>query len=179
MDIYSLSIIINNKFWIFSYKVQIDNKSLSYKISLTKSSRNYVKLENIDKKFLDSIVAIEDHRFYSHGALDYISIVRATINNVKARRVVEGGSTITQQLAKNLCLSNERSFKRKFKETLLAFQLEKKYSKEEILELYVNVINFGDGNIGIGQAAKGYFGKNAMVKLQCLQDFLKLQVFMH
>lgn len=94
MDIYSLSIIINNKFWIFSYKVQIDNKSLSYKISLTKSSRNYVKLENIDKKFLDSIVAIEDHRFYSHGALDYISIVRATINNVKARRVAEGGCTL-------------------------------------------------------------------------------------
>ena len=107
------------------------------------------------------MVAIEDHRFYSHGALDYISICRATLNNIKARRVVEGGSTITQQLAKNLCLSNERSFKRKFKEVLLAFELEKKYSKEEILELYVNVINFGDGNIGIGQAAKGYFGKSA------------------
>lgn len=157
----ALALLLIISFGFFSYKVEIDNKSLSYKINLTKSSRNYVKLENIDKKFLDSIVAIEDHRFYSHGALDYISIVRATINNVKARRVVEGGSTITQQLAKNLCLSNERSFKRKFKETLLAFQLEKKYSKEEILELYVNVINFGDGNIGIGQAAKGYFGKNA------------------
>ena len=157
----ALALLLIISFGFFSYKVEIDNKSLSYKINSIKNNRNYVKLENIDKKFLDSMVAIEDHRFYSHGALDYISICRATLNNIKARRVVEGGSTITQQLAKNLCLSNERSFKRKFKEILLAFELEKKYSKEEILELYVNVINFGDGNIGIGQAAKGYFGKSA------------------
>lgn len=157
----ALALLLIISFGVFSYKVEIDNKSLSYKINSIKNNRNYVKLENIDKKFLDSMVAIEDHRFYSHGALDYISICRATLNNIKARRVVEGGSTITQQLAKNLCLSNERSFKRKFKEVLLAFELEKRYSKEEILELYVNIINFGDGNIGIGQAAKGYFGKSA------------------
>lgn len=157
----ALALVLIISFGFFSYKVEIDNKSLSYKINSIKNNRNYVKLKNIDKKFLDSMVAIEDHRFYSHGALDYISICRATLNNIKARKIVEGGSTITQQLAKNLCLSNERSFKRKFKEVLLAFELEKRYSKEEILELYVNVINFGDGNIGIGQAAKGYFGKSA------------------
>lgn len=157
----ALALLLIISFGFFSYKVEIDNKSLSYKINSIKNNRNYVKLENIDKKFLDSIVAIEDHRFYSDGALDYISICRATLNNIKARRVVEGGSTITQQLAKNLCLSNEKSFKRKFKEVLLAFELEKRYSKEEILELYVNVINFGDGNIGIGQATKGYFSKSA------------------
>lgn len=157
----ALALLLILSFGFFSYKVELDSKSLSYKINSIRNNRNYVKLKNIDKKFLDSIIAIEDHRFYSHGALDYISICRATINNIKARRVVEGGSTITQQLAKNLCLSNERSFKRKFKEILLAFELEKKYSKEEILELYVNVINFGDGNIGIGQATKGYFGKSA------------------
>lgn len=157
----ALALLLIISFGFFSYKVEIDNKSLIYKINSIKNNRNYVKLENIDKKFLDSIVAIEDHRFYSHGALDYISICRATLNNIKAKRVVEGGSTITQQLAKNLCLSNEKSFKRKFKEVLLAFELEKRYSKEEILELYVNVINFGDGNIGIGQATKGYFSKSA------------------
>lgn len=157
----ALALLLIISFGFFSYKVETNNKSLSYKINSIRNNRDYVKLENIDKKFLDSMIAIEDHRFYSHGALDYISIARATINNVKARRVVEGGSTITQQLAKNICLSNERSFKRKFKEILLAFELEKKYSKNEILELYVNVINFGDGNIGIGQAVKGYFGKSA------------------
>lgn len=157
----ALALLLILSFGFFSYKLETNDKSLSHKINLIRNNKNYVKLENIDKKFLDSIVAIEDHRFYSHGALDYISIARATINNVKARKVVEGGSTITQQLAKNLWLSNERSFKRKFKEILLAFELERKYSKDEILELYVNVINFGDGNIGIGQATKGYFGKNA------------------
>lgn len=157
----ALALLLILSFGSFSYKVEVDSKSLSYKINSIRNNRNYVKLENIDKKFLDSMVAIEDHRFYSHGALDYISICRATINNIKERGVVEGGSTITQQLAKNLCLSNERSFKRKFKEILLAFELEKRYSKEEILELYVNVINYGDGNIGIGQATKGYFGKSA------------------
>ena len=157
----ALALLLILSFGSFSYKVEVDSKSLSYKINSIRNNRKYVKLENIDKKFLDSMVAIEDHRFYSHGALDYISICRATINNIKERGVVEGGSTITQQLAKNLCLSNERSFKRKFKEILLAFELEKRYSKEEILELYVNVINYGDGNIGIGQATKGYFGKSA------------------
>lgn len=139
----------------------INNKSMEARVNMVRENKNYVKIENIDKKFLKSMIAIEDHRFYNHGALDFISIARATLNNIKARKVVEGGSTITQQLAKNLYLSNERSFKRKFKESLFAIQLERQYTKDEILELYVNSISFGDGYVGIGEAAKGYFGKDA------------------
>lgn len=145
----------------YTENLTINNKELDQRISSIKRKSSYVKFYNIDRKFLKSMVAIEDHRFYSHGAIDVISVTRATLNNLKAGRVVQGGSTITQQLAKNICLSNERSFKRKFKELLLAIELERKYSKEEILELYVNVIYFGDGHTGIGEAAKGYFGKKA------------------
>ncbi|MGL4569823.1 MAG: transglycosylase domain-containing protein [Clostridium sp.] len=148
-------------FSCFIYKYKLDNRSLNSKVDSIRNGKNYVKIENIDSKFLNSMVAIEDHRFYSHGAVDFISIVRATVNNIKAGKVVQGGSTITQQLAKNMCLSNERSFKRKFKELFLAVELERKYSKKELLELYVNVINFGDGYVGIGEASEGYFGKKA------------------
>lgn len=145
----------------YNEKLIINNKSMEDRVTMIRENKNYVKIQNIDKKFLKSMIAIEDHRFYNHGALDFISIARATLNNIKARRVVEGGSTITQQLAKNLYLSNERSFKRKFKESLFAIQLERQYTKDEILELYVNSISFGDGYVGIGEAAKGYFGKDA------------------
>ncbi|MGG7076800.1 transglycosylase domain-containing protein [Clostridium sardiniense] len=145
----------------YNQKLIINNKSMEERVNMIRENKNYVKIQNIDKKFLKSMIAIEDHRFYNHGALDFISIARATLNNIKARRVVEGGSTITQQLAKNLYLSNERSFKRKFKESLFAIQLERQYTKDEILELYVNSISFGDGYVGIGEAAKGYFEKDA------------------
>ncbi len=145
----------------YNQNLTINNKLVEGRVNMIRKNKNYVKIENIDKKFLKSMMAIEDHRFYNHGALDFISIARATLNNIKARRVVEGGSTITQQLAKNLYLSNERSFKRKFKELFFAIQLERQYTKDEILELYVNSISFGDGYVGIGEAANGYFGKDA------------------
>lgn len=137
----------------------LDNKALQNKIYDVKNDTSYIQLNNIDKKFLTSIIATEDHRFYNHGAIDIISIVRSTFKNIQAKKIVQGGSTITQQLAKNLYLSNEKSFSRKFKELLLAIELEKNYSKNELLELYVNIIPFGNGYIGIKQASNGYFKK--------------------
>ena len=141
------------------YKSIIDETSIESKIEEVKENSNYTELDNIDKTFLDAIVAIEDHRFYKHGAMDLVSIARALITNLENGQILEGGSTITQQVAKNIFLTNEQSFDRKIKEICIAQKLENKYTKEEILELYVNVIYFGDGYIGIKEACNGYFNK--------------------
>lgn len=141
------------------YKSIIDETSIESKIEEVKENYNYTELDNIYKTFLDAIVAIEDHRFYKHGAIDLVSIARALITNLENGQILEGGSTITQQVAKNIFLTNEQSFDRKIKEICIAQKLENKYTKEEILELYVNVIYFGDGYIGIKEACNGYFNK--------------------
>lgn len=143
----------------YEYNGQVKKIAIEDKIERVKSSKDFVALDNVSKDFLSAIVAIEDHRFYSHGAVDFISIGRATLSNIVAGKVVQGGSTITQQLAKNLYLNNDRTIDRKIKEVLISYDLERKYSKEEILELYINVIYYGDGNRGINQASIGYFGK--------------------
>lgn len=134
--------------------------SLEEKINEIKSDKDYTKFYDIDKDFLDGIVAVEDHRFYNHHGLDFISITRASINNIANGKIVQGGSTITQQLAKNLYLNGDRKFSRKVSEIFLVKDLERKYSKNEILEMYVNIINYGDGHIGIKEASQGYFGLN-------------------
>ncbi|WP_300347625.1 biosynthetic peptidoglycan transglycosylase [Clostridium sp.] len=133
---------------------------LNEKVEVLRENPNYVKIEDVNKEFLDAVVATEDNRFYNHGALDFKGIARAIVNDIKALELREGGSTITQQTAKNLCLSNERSLSRKIKEIFLSFQLEREYSKEEILELYVNSIYFGSGYTGIKEASNGYFNRS-------------------
>lgn len=107
---------------------------------------------------LNAFVAIEDKRFYSHGGTDFKGFLRAAFNNIKSFSFKEGASTISQQLIKNTHLSGEKTLKRKFAELKLAGQLEKNYSKKEILEMYVNTIYFGDGCYGITKAATNYFG---------------------
>lgn len=141
------------------YEKVTQDMSIDEEINEIKARDNYVQASEIDKTFLESIVAIEDHRYYKHGAVDFISIGRALLTNLKAGKIVEGGSTITQQLAKNLFLTPEQTIKRKVEEIFLAYDLEKKYTKDEILELYVNVIYYGDGFTGIKEACNGYFGK--------------------
>ena len=106
-----------------------------------------------------AVVAVEDHRFYKHFGIDIIAIGRATFNDLRAFSFVEGGSTITQQLAKNQYFTQEKKITRKIAETMLAFKLEKEYEKDEILELYINTIYFGNGYYGIKEASMGYFGK--------------------
>ena len=141
------------------YEKVTQDMYIDEEINEIKSRDNYVQASEIDKTFLEAIVAIEDHRYYKHGAVDFISIGRALLTNLKAGKIVEGGSTITQQLAKNLFLTPEQTIKRKVEEIFLAYDLEKKYTKDEILELYVNVIYYGDGFTGIKEACNGYFGK--------------------
>ena len=108
-----------------------------------------------------AFIAIEDRRFYSHYGVDPIGLARAALANVVRRGVSQGGSTITQQLAKNLFLTQERTFFRKLQELVLALWLERKFSKNEILELYLNRVYFGSGAYGVEAAAQRYFGKSA------------------
>lgn len=108
----------------------------------------------------DAVVAIEDRRFYEHFGFDVIGFTRAMVVNLTSGRLVQGGSTLTQQLAKNLFLTHERSFRRKVQELVLAFWLEANYSKDEILELYLNRVYFGAGAYGVDAAANRYFDKS-------------------
>src|SRR5690349_18573050 len=108
-----------------------------------------------------AFVAIEDRRFYEHYGVDPYGIGRAAFANILHRGVAQGGSTITQQLAKNLFLTQERTFTRKLQEALLALWLERKFSKAQILELYINRVYFGSGSYGIEEASQHYFGKSA------------------
>ena len=119
----------------------------------------YVTIDKIPQSLQQAIIAVEDSRFYSHHGFDIEGIARATLVNVQYGQIEEGASTITQQLVKNLFLSQERSFARKAEEFLLSVDMEVNYSKDEILELYLNSIYFGSNFYGIKDAAKGYFGK--------------------
>jgi penicillin-binding protein 1A len=109
----------------------------------------------------DAVMAVEDRRFYSHFGIDLIGTARALLANIRAGHVVQGGSTLTQQLAKNLFLTSERTLRRKVQEVMLAFWLESQFSKDEILELYLNRVYFGGGAWGIEAASTRYFGKTA------------------
>ncbi len=141
------------------YKEALDNMPLSQKIEEIKSNENYISTDKLPKIYLDAVVAVEDHRFYEHPGIDMISIGRAAINDIKAMKLVEGGSTITQQLSKNIYFTQEKSFIRKIAEVFMAFNIEENYSKDEILELYVNTSYFGDGYTGVKEASLGYFEK--------------------
>lgn len=133
------------------------NGNVASKISANKTES--VNYDQIPEHLIHAVVAIEDHRFFEHNGVDFIGIVRAFVRNTKAGGIVEGGSTITQQLTKNAFLSTEKSYKRKMDEVFLAREIEKEFTKEEILEIYLNTIYFGDGEWGIKRAALHYFGK--------------------
>ncbi len=123
-------------------------------------SDDSIELEQLPDYLIKATLATEDRRFYEHFGIDFIGIFRAFIANVRANAVVEGGSSITQQLAKNLFLSSERTFSRKIKEAFLSLWIEAHYSKDEILKLYFDRAYLGAGNFGVAAAAEYYFGKN-------------------
>ena len=121
---------------------------------------NYVPIEHISPELKKAIVAIEDRRFYEHTGFDLTGMARATLVNIQYGRIEEGASTITQQLVKNLFLANEQTFTRKAQELLLALDIELTYSKDEILEMYLNVVYYGSGFFGVNAASEGYYGKS-------------------
>ena len=142
------------------YKNTIQNLSLSDKIKEIKSEDSYVSIKDVPDYYINAIIAVEDHRFRDHGAIDIISIGRAIVSNIKAKDFNEGGSTITQQVAKNLYFITEDDvISRKIAEILVGIDLEKNYSKDDILEFYINTIYFGEGYYGIKEASNGYYDK--------------------
>src|SRR5213593_4782045 len=122
--------------------------------------RILVPLAQIPQSLRDAILATEDRRFYSHWGIDPIGVARALVQNYRRGRFVEGGSTITQQLTKVLFLTPDKSLERKLKEAVLALELERRYSKDRILEMYLNQVYFGHGSYGVEAAARTYFGKS-------------------
>lgn len=121
--------------------------------------REVVAFDQIPQVIIDAFLAAEDDRFYEHKGVDYIGIMRALLADIKAGKIVQGGSTITQQVAKSLLLTNKRSVIRKIKDFLLAQRIEEKFSKQEILYLYLNQVYLGGGHYGIKNAFAGYFNK--------------------
>src|SRR4030043_2023009 len=122
--------------------------------------REVVSLDRIPNHLIQAFVAGEDARFFQHKGLDYLAIFRAFVRNMFSGEIVQGGSTITQQVVKSLLLSPEKSFARKIREAILAFKIEKYLTKEEILFLYLNQIYLGHGAYGVAAAAENYFGKS-------------------
>ncbi len=150
-----------------AYKQAVEELPIEQKIAEVKAQENYTLLSEVPQIYKDAVIAVEDHRFYKHGAFSVVSIVRAIRNNIKIGKAVEGGSTITQQVAKNLYFEMDRSLTRKFAELFLAIELEKLYSKDEILEIYINSIYYGSGYYCIYDASVGYYD----VEPKDLNDF--------
>jgi len=123
--------------------------------------RKLIRMEDIPQTVIQAFVAAEDSRFFEHKGVDLLSIFRAALKNIEAGRVIQGGSTITQQVAKMMYLSPERKFARKLKEAILAYKIDRYLTKKEILYLYLNQIYLGHGTYGIESASWGYFGKSA------------------
>lgn len=142
------------------YNSAISQVSLSDKVNEIRNNENFVKYSDLPDDLVNATIAVEDHRFRDHGAIDIVSIGRAIFSNIKAQNLVEGGSTITQQVAKNLYfMENTDDISRKVAELIMSYHLEKNYSKEDIFELYVNTIYYGNGYYGIKDASNGYLKK--------------------
>ena len=131
------------------YKQALEKISISDKVAEIKSDENYTKLEDMSEFYKDAVIAVEDRRFYEHGAIDPIALARAIYSNIKAKELREGGSTITQ----------EKSALRKIAEIFMAYDLEKNLNKDTILELYLNTSYFGDGYYCVAEASRGYYKK--------------------
>lgn len=141
------------------YKTAIEAKPLYQAVEELQSEDNYTVISDLPQIYIDAVVAVEDRRFYYHNGFDIIGTARAIITDIKSKTLAEGGSTITQQLAKNMYFPMDNSPIRKIAEIFMAFAIEKEYTKDEILELYFNGIYYGSGYYNIYDAAKGYYKK--------------------
>ena len=143
-----------------TYASALKQKPLVDRVTEVTSKENFVKFGEMSDLYRNAVVAVEDHRFYDHGPVDFIAICRAFYINLKTKELQEGGSTITQQVAKNIVFSQEQSWTRKLGEIFAAYDLEKNYTKNQIFEIYVNTAYFGDGYYGIYDASHGYYDKD-------------------
>jgi len=141
------------------YKIALEEKPILDMILEIESKANYTKIEDVPKIYKEAVIAVEDHRFYSHKGVDFWSIMRAILKNVTNADLIEGGSTISQQICKNVYFTQERKLERKFAEIFAAIELEKNCDKEKILEIYFNTSFYGNGYYTLSEASKGYFDK--------------------
>lgn len=141
------------------YREALQEMGLEEKAALVKGKASYTEYEDLPEIYVQAVTSVEDKRFERHAGVDVIAICRALVNDVRAGSFVEGASTITQQLARNLYFSQDKDLTRKVAEGFMALELERVYTKDEIFELYVNVIYFGDGYYDVASASRGYFGK--------------------
>lgn len=141
------------------YQEAISQTPLEERIESIRAQDNFTEYSEMSEFYIDAVISVEDHRFMEHPGIDPIAILRAAWTDIREKAFMEGGSTITQQLAKNLLFTQDKKIERKAAEVFAAFDIEEKYSKEEIFELYVNTACFGSGYEGIFAAATGYFGK--------------------
>lgn len=145
-----------------TYKEALTERSINERVEEIRDLDGFTPYANLPQFYIDATISAEDHRFKSHFGIDLIAIGRATLTDIKEMSFVQGGSTITQQLAKNMLFTQEKSLERKAAEVFAALELESQYTKEEIFELYANTIYFGKGYYGIYQASVGYFGKEPL-----------------
>ncbi len=141
------------------YEEALAKISIQEKIAEIKSNENYTRYEELPEDYINAVIAVEDKRFLKHDGVDLISISRAILIDIKEMKFKEGGSTITQQLAKNTYFTQEKKVTRKIAEVFMAINIEAQCSKEEIFELYVNTSYFGDGYYCVKEASEGYFDK--------------------
>lgn len=162
---------------IAMYTEALQKTSLKEKIKEIQNRPNFVAFDAIPEDFIEALIENEDKRFYLHFGIDPIAIIRAMYYNWKAGEIVQGGSTLTQQLAKNLYFTFEQKYERKIAEILVAFDLERHYTKKEILTFYCNIVYFGEGCYGIYDASMHYFNTTPeqLTKEQCLQLVYTLQ----
>ncbi len=140
------------------YQEEIAANPIEKSVAHYTEQENYVRFEDIDEDFVHAVISVEDKRFFERKGYDFIALFRALYANFRARRLVEGGSTISEQIAKNLYLNGKViGIEDKMAEIWLMFHLEKVYTKEELFALYANMNYYGDGHWGIRQAAEGYF----------------------
>lgn len=144
------------------YQQAIREKPVSEMIKEIELKENYTSIEEVPQIYKDAVIAVEDHRFYTHKGVDILSIVRAVLTNVKNHDLIEGGSTISQQICKNVYFTQERKLERKFAEIFAAIELEKSCDKDKILELYFNTSFYGNGYYTLKEASNGYFNKEPM-----------------
>ena len=152
------------------YKEAIEKEPLEEKVTEIRGKESYTEFSELPQMYVNAVISVEDKRFFKHGGIDIIAIGRAAINDIKAMSYVEGGSTITQQLAKNMYFTQEKIMERKIAEVFMAWKIEANYSKEDIFELYVNSIYFGNGYYTVNEACKGYFNKDIseMTDYECI-----------
>lgn len=141
------------------YRNAINVVPLEEKVEEIRNKDNYAKISEIPQTYINAVIAVEDHRYYIHNGIDIIAICRAAFNDIKSMSLVEGGSTITQQLCKNIYFTQEKKLERKIAEVFMAWKMERTLDKDEILELYFNTSYFGNGYYTIKEASLGYFDK--------------------